>query len=238
MITFDTSQPIRWLRLSSEIFEPSRETFEYRLKGPLYAASAVFTRTAAPDAKSVTTSGSLSAKLPFGKTWSLTLESTSSTLASVSFVDYKEIAESRTIFWRASERGLFLRTDQSSEQLIAAPEDLHSLPGQLLSSVDVLSALRESFVEDTTMYGAYFLAGQRLFALRIWPSMTSGELHAAFVTADPRDTGAEAFCRLNWSDARRFDLTWDQEARVARSFRLRLSPFGQLESRLTVHRRD
>jgi hypothetical protein len=202
-----------WLRTPT--LKTGDEDFEYAVRGPLFAASAVLSSSS--DSRATNLRTELQASIPFRKKWKRSVVAHFKNGSEIGFDKYSEADNSAEaqINWTLSEQGLVL-----NEQVVLDKAALQKLNAPILAAPMLIQALCES---DQKSKQAYFVAGTHFYILRLEKRADSGEQDAKFTDAINPD----------WSSAREFGIVWSQEKKAPAAFRVRALPLiGTLEAKL------
>lgn len=161
------SQPVEWLEISGRNPGPSsgsdRNKINVSVRGPLYAASAVFVRDVSADGRWMIRA-SVEASMPLKKKWRETVDTTGDFSHASSFASHLEKIESKpsAILWQRADHGLAM-TVEGAEGGISF--DIASVP--VASSADLLFVLQDVWRPSPRPRGLFAVAAKKLYAIRL-----------------------------------------------------------------------
>ena len=189
---------------------------EYRLQGPLYAASAIFARCRGSEIE--TFDVELNAKLPFGKSWQRSIR------AEVEKKRLKKHTES-------DGRGGAQRSWVLQGGELVLSDSKCRIGFEVRSAAEILFLAHDLFSHGHRELFEVFVAGGGLSALDVKSGSSSGTLLGRFKKLEIGST-APSRSNLDWSACREFELDWDEGAKRISALRIRWAPLGRLEARL------
>jgi hypothetical protein len=230
-----------WLRLDPQGLS-KKESLEYSIKRPLFAASAVFTLERDADYSNVYTCRSfIKGKIPFRGSWEMRSESRIDTQSpgKIGFVSYSESPAGKPVRqWRAGkELELF---EGASKDVIQSVElaSVEIESAVIQNAVQLLFAFASTWQPKAVGFFGQFVVGNQLMALRTLRRQKN--VFDIFLLEIQSALSLEQVKQLDWHSAKahRAAFTWDPDRKVISSLEFKLPWLGELEIPLTRHSRE
>lgn len=224
------SQIVEWLDVSGRRPGP-RTQIHLSLKGPLYAASAVFKRDIASDGR-WSIHARAEAALPFRPKWSDTIEARGDFNQTSTFDSHIESVStnSHAIRWERDGSNLYLNKGAAGEE---SAIDVVNIP--VVSAADLIFLLQDVWPAMSAARGFFAVASRKIFAVRL-EGTDAGKILG-------RIAGVESPGQVsNWSDAHHkaiegkaydFLLGWSEADRVVTSLEVKLPVLGRVRAQFS-----
>jgi len=226
------SQPIEWLDISGRRpgpeIGPDRNKINVSVKGPLYAASAVFQRRISSDER-WTINASAEASIPFRQKWQESVEVTGDFSRLPTFESHIESVASnpQPIRWEREGQRLALLAGGAGFEA-----EMSSVP--VASSADLLFLLQDVWTPKAKPRGLFAVASRKLFAIRL-ESRAPAEIQGRIaVVTEPHEVSdwSRAFQVSLQGKAYDFMLGWSESNRLVTTLEVKAPVVGRVRAQI------
>lgn len=218
----DAEQFSNWLQFD-ESAQFQSETYEYSVRRPLYAASAILTRRyLSPDRRLLECRAS--ARYPIRKKKEFEIRAETDAKGCLVFQEETDLTTGKRRIWRMESAD---RLSLEGGHSFTTHNTVQSVIGLIFAITDLLSSAH-SIAGAATMA----VVGKQVWALRMLPrDRNTTDIHVEVAPLEPRKDEV-SIADANWSSAYQLLVEWDQRARVIRAISVALPIIGRVKVQL------